>query len=158
VQHRYLKEIGDLEFYDGPQAFDQRIEAYHRISREVMRPVPFLVAKEAVLGWGKLLFGPGQRALELWVRNPDRGSRWWAIPYSLALATLVALAVWGTVRLRRAAVLPAALIVYFVVTGGGPGTNSRFRCPIIPELAILAVAGVVGSSVPPSRQTAEEKP
>ena len=155
VQHRYLKEFGDLEFYDGPRAFDERIGAYRRIAREVMRPVPFLMTKEAVLGWGKLLLGPGQRALELWVRKPDRGPRWWAIPYTLALAVLVALAVWGTIRLKRAAVLPAALIVYCVVSGGGPGTNSRFRCPIIPELAILAVAGVVGGTAPTSRQTAE---
>jgi hypothetical protein len=140
IQRQYLVKLGDLEFYDGSESFERRIQAYRQVARDVLRPAPLLVAKGAVLGWGKLLFGPGQRTLDMWVREPKPPARWWPPLYSLALVALVALSVWGAIRLRSGAVLPAALAAYFIVTGGGPLTNSRFRCPIIPVLATLAVA------------------
>lgn len=140
VQREYLDRFGDLEFYDGPELFNQRLENYRRTAREVLRPAPLLVFKEAALGWGKLLFGPGQRTLEMWQREPPRPARWWPPLYILSLAALVALSLVGTFRLRFAAVWLVGVAAYFVVLGGGPATNSRFRCPIIPVLATLAVA------------------
>ncbi|MCX7915627.1 MAG: hypothetical protein N3A53_04920 [Verrucomicrobiae bacterium] len=60
---------------------------------------------------------------------------------------LVLVAVWvfafaGVLRLRRDSVLLAALVIYFVTLAGGANANSRFRVPVVPMLAILAVAGV----------------
>ena len=46
-----------------------------------------------------------------------------------------------TVRRGRELALLTILVLYFVALSAGPFGNSRFRYPIIPLLAILAVAG-----------------
>lgn len=59
--------------------------------------------------------------------------------YTIALAGAILLGAVGAKRLGRESVLPAALVLYFVALAGGPESNSRFRVPITPMLAILAV-------------------
>ena len=53
---------------------------------------------------------------------------------------LVSAAVCGAVRRGREVALLTILVLYFVALSAGPFGNSRFRYPIIPLLAVLAVA------------------
>jgi asparagine N-glycosylation enzyme membrane subunit Stt3 len=125
-----------------------------------------VLAEQNVLGWGKLLFGPAVRALGNSLSQseppsgtlaaPQRGpagsslnqsespSRWWAPLYSLALLAVTFLSVVGARRLKSESILLVVLILYFVALAGGPGSNSRFRVPVTPMLAVLAVAGLCG--------------
>lgn len=98
-----------------------------------------LAAKQAVLGCGKVLFGPGARSIDNMLREPDKPGRLWPL-YTLVLIVVVALSFVGAIKLGREALLVWAVALYFVVLAGGPESNSRFRTPITPMLAVLAVA------------------
>jgi len=142
VQQRFLSESGDLQFYESRAAFDSTLQTYRLMAMRVLSSAPALAAKQTVVGWGKVLFGPGARSIDNMLVQPDGTSRWWPKLYALGLLVAAALTVMGAVKLGRVAVLPWAVALYFVVLSGGPESNSRFRAPITPVLAILAVGAV----------------
>ncbi len=154
VQRRFLSESGDVQLFDDRAAFDLKLRNYRQIAAHILFSAPVLAAKQAIVGWGKVLFGPGARSIDSMLREPGNPSRWWPL-YALALVVAVALGFIGAIKLGREAALLWAVAVYFVVLAGGPEGNSRFRVPITPMLAVLAVACAVSvcSREASSRQT-----
>ena len=166
VQRDYRARYGDLEYVEDPSRFQQSLAACKRAAIVKLCQSPVVLAEQNVLGWGKLLFGPAVRALGNSLSQseppsgtlaaPQRGpagsslnqsespSRWWAPLYSLALLAVTFLSVVGARRLKSESILLVVLILYFVALAGGPGSNSRFRVPVTPMLAVLAVAGLCG--------------
>jgi len=106
--------------------------------------VPGLLMKQAVVGCGKLLLGPGVRALDNSLGRTEPPSKRWSPIYSAALLVVVLLSLVGVKRMGCQAIIPALLLLYFVGLSSGPESNSRFRVPITPLLAVLATAGVCG--------------
>jgi hypothetical protein len=139
------RDIGTVEFFDDRESFAHRLQNSRRTSRRILLSAPFITMKEAALGWGKLLLGPGQRTLEPSLLKPEPASRWWPPLYSVALLVVLVLSMVGIWKLGRSAVLPGILLFYFVALAGGPVSYSRYRVPITPLLAVLAVAGACGS-------------
>jgi hypothetical protein len=99
-----------------------------------------LSIRQTMAGWGKLALGPGAHSLDNSLREPAPPRRWWPRIYATGLVVAVALATFGAWRMKREALLPVALMLYFVLLSGGPEANSRFRTPAMPMLAVLAVA------------------
>ena len=102
------------------------------------RPLRFAV--KLVSGTAQTLIGPGGRMLEAFLREPRPAPRWWQIIFMLILLVFVSLAACGAVWRRRELAFLTIVVLYFVALSVGPFGNSRFRYPIIPLLAILAVA------------------
>ena len=75
------------------------------------------------------------------LREPQQPARWWPPLYSLALGLWLILVVIGLWKLGRAALLPGVVLLYFIALAGGPVSYSRYRVPITPLMAVLAVAG-----------------
>ncbi len=142
VQQELLVECGDIQFFDGHERFASTLRNYRRTAMNILSSAPFLAARQAVVGWMKVLFGPGARGLENELKTTGRSARWWPLLYGAGLAGLTLLAIVGAIRLGRNGLLLMVLSVYFVVLAGGPEANSRFRAPITPILAILAVASI----------------
>jgi hypothetical protein len=145
VQDELRHRVGTVEFFDDREAFARRLQKSLRTSRRVLSSAPLIALKEAALGCGKLLLGPGQRTLEPSLLKPEASSRWWPPLYSVALLVVLVLSVVGVWKLGHSALLPGILLLYFVALAGGPVSYSRYRVPITPFLAVLAVAGVCGS-------------
>jgi 4-amino-4-deoxy-L-arabinose transferase-like glycosyltransferase len=141
VQSRWRGEYGDLQWFDNCQDFEQRLKQYRETAVRVIRSAPALAIGETVRGWMKVLFGPGARSLDNSLATTGPPRKWWPIVYAAALIIVFALAVIGAWRMKRDALLPAVLCCYFVLLSGGPEANSRFRTPVMPMLATLAVAG-----------------
>ncbi len=142
TQARYLREFGSAEFCEDRTAFTQRIRGMRARAFAVIVANPVEMARQLTISWGKVMFGPGARSLDNSLREPQAGSRWWAPVYVVGLVALWILAAAGAWRLRHESIPLAALILYFVILAGGANANSRFRTPVVPMLAILAVAGV----------------
>jgi hypothetical protein len=142
VQQRFLSDYGDVQFFDGRATFGVRLGAYRRVALHIILSAPALVAQQTFLGWVKVLVGPGAHSIDAMLREPRATARWWPVPYSLGLLLVSGLSILGAVRLRSGGVLLTALVLYFVILVGGPESNSRFRAPITPMLAVLAVAAV----------------
>jgi hypothetical protein len=142
VDQESRKEYGDIQFVESRVRFEQSLTAYQQAAVRRLSQAPHIAMKQAVLGWGKLLFGPGVRALDNARGQAEPPAKWWPPVYSLTLVVVVFLGVVGAKRLGREAIVPALLVLYFVALGGGPESNSRFRVPIMPMLAVLAVAAV----------------
>jgi hypothetical protein len=145
VQDELRHGVGTVEFFDDRESFDRRLQNSLLISRQILLSSPLITLKEATLGWGKLLLGPGQRTLEPSLLKPESPSRWWPPLYSITLLVIVVLSAVGIWKLGRSALLPGILLLYFVALAGGPVSYSRYRVPITPLLAVLAVAGACGS-------------
>lgn len=141
VQRRIHATDGDVQFFESRENFDRTLQTYRQQSWEILRGAPVIAAKQAVKGWGMLLFSPGAHSLDNIMKEPKPAARWWPPLYTAGLVVLVVLAGIGAMRLGRDGLLLTALVVYFVVLAGGPEANSRFRMPVMPALAILAVAG-----------------
>jgi hypothetical protein len=139
VQQEFLTRYGDVRFFDGRERFEQTLQAYRRAAFENLSSAALVSTKQTIVGWSKLLLGPGAHALDNSLRHPRAATRWWMPMYTIALAGAILLGAVGAKRLGRESVLPAALVLYFVALAGGPESNSRFRVPITPMLAILAV-------------------
>ena len=142
VDQESRKEYGDIQFVESRTRFEQSLTAYQQAAVRRLTQAPHIAMKQAVLGWGKLLFGPGVRALDNALGQTEPPAKWWPPVYSLTLVVVVFLGGLGTKRLGREAIVPALLLLYFVALAGGPESNSRFRVPIMPMLAVLAVAAV----------------
>ncbi len=142
VQQQLLADCGDIQFFDGRERFASTLRTYRRTAMYILSSAPFLAARQAVVGWMKVLFGPGARGLENELNTTGRSARWWPLLYGVGLAGLTLLAIVGAIRLGRNGLLLVVLSVYFVVLAGGPEANSRFRAPITPMLAILTVASM----------------
>jgi lysylphosphatidylglycerol synthetase-like protein (DUF2156 family) len=145
AQDEMRHRVGTVEFFDDRESFAHRLENSSRTSRQIILSAPLIALKEAVLGCGKLLLGPGQRTLEPSLLKPEPASRWWPQLYGLALLVMVVLSMFGIWKLGRSALLPGILLLYFVALAASPVTYSRYRVPITPLLTVLAVAGVCGS-------------
>jgi len=145
VQRQFLEKFGDVQFFEGRDGFEPRLGDYRHEGSRILLSNLAITTKQVVLGWGKLLFGPGAHSIDNMLREPGGRSRWWPSVYALALIAVVASSVLGVAKLGREAALLSAVGLYFVLLAAGPESNSRFRAPIIPVLAVLAVAGVSGS-------------
>ena len=132
---------GDLEFFDNRLTFERSLSAVRNDAWKLLRTEPLFVAGQALRGWASVLFGPGARGLNNSLRAPKPAARWWPVLYAVALAALVFLAGRGALTRKRDAAWLWGLALYFVVLVGGPGAGSRFRLPVTPLLAVLAVAG-----------------
>lgn len=141
VQRRLVGQVGFIEFYRGRDNFDKMLAAHRDVTSGLVRAAPVLAVQQAMLGLGRALIGPGQKSLNYALRNPRPAARWWPPLYSAALTGLLAMSAWGAIKLGRDGLLLTAVVVYFVGLSCGPMTNSRFRYPIMPALAVLAVAG-----------------
>jgi len=139
---KVARELGDLEFFQDRESFEKSLQAVRHRARELVRTEPGFVAKQAMLGWGGVLTGPGARGLQNSFQAPTPTARWWPPVYWAVLAVMTVLAVVGAVRLGWSAALVWGLGLYFVVLVGGPSGSSRFRLPIAPFLAVLTVASV----------------
>ncbi|HTS16155.1 MAG TPA: glycosyltransferase family 39 protein [Verrucomicrobiae bacterium] len=144
VQRDFLARYGDIQFVDDQSHFQQSLADYQHAALDTIRSSPFILAKQTAIGWGKLLLGPGTRALEYSLAESKPVSKFWPPLYSLVLLTIAAFAVVGARRLGRDSILLVLLVLYFVVLAGGPESNSRFRVPVTPMLAVLAVVGTCG--------------
>ncbi len=141
AQDELKHRVGTVEFFDDRESFVHRLENSSRMSRRIVLSASLIALKEAVLGCGKLLLGPGQRTLEPSLLKPEPPSRWWPPLYSLALLVVIVLGMIGIWKMGRSALLPGILLLYFVALAASPVTYSRYRVPITPLLAVLAVAG-----------------
>jgi hypothetical protein len=142
ADEKVRREYGSVEFFEGRYKFERSLSAIHNRGLELFRTKPLLMLKEAAIGCGGVILGPGARGLENSFIRPERTARWWPPLYVIGMMVWTALAVWGAFRLGRRTVLLSSLCLYFVLLVGGPGGGSRFRLPITPMLAILAVAAV----------------
>jgi len=143
VQQRLLSKSGDLQFFESRAAFDAALQTYRRTATRVLSSAPGLAVKQTALGWGKILFGPGARSIDNMLREPSSPSRWWPPLYTFGLIVAALLSLVGVIKLGREATMMCAVALYLVLLAGGPESNSRFRAPITPVLAILAVVGAV---------------
>jgi len=140
VQQRWEREAGNLQWFDGGREFAKRWQHYRSTAVEVILAQPARAARQAVSGWGKLLFGPGVHSLDSSLSEPTPSGRWWPRLYSTALVLMLVLAVFGGLRMKKDAMLSAALGLYFILLSGGPEANSRFRTPITPMWATFVAA------------------
>lgn len=140
--YEFCSQHGDIQFVESRERFEQSLETYQRVTDQVFTQSPWIPFRQALLGWGKLLFGPGAHALASARSQAGPVTQRGSLVYVLALIGVALLSVVGMWRLGREAILPVLLTLYLVGLAGGPESNSRFRVPVTPLLAILAVAGV----------------
>jgi 4-amino-4-deoxy-L-arabinose transferase-like glycosyltransferase len=141
ARDRLLERTGSIEFFDGRERFEKTQQEQAKVLHETLGATsPWRLAAEMVWGTAQTLVGPGGRMLETFLREPKPTPRWWQFSYMGMLLVFVTLAVYGAVRRWRKFALLTILVLYFVALSVGPFGNSRFRYPIIPLLAILAVA------------------
>ena len=153
ARERLLARTGSIEFFESRENFEKTQQEQAQVIHETLGAAPWRLAAHMVRGTGATLLGPGRRTLELFLRDPRPAARWWQIPYSGMLLILVALAVCGAVRRGREFALLTILVLYFVALSADPVGNSRFRYPIVPLLAILAVAAFPKTIKEPSNET-----
>jgi len=144
AQRDFRARYGDIQFVEDESRFQQSLAACQRAAFDTLRSSPLVLARQTVIGWGMLLIGPGAHALDYSLGQSKPASKFWSALYSLVLLTIIVLAGVGARRLGREAILLVCLIGYFVILAGGPEANSRFRVPVTPLLAVLAVAGACG--------------
>ena len=140
VEQEFQQQYGDIQFVESRERFEQSFETYKTSAVRAFTRSPRIAFKQALLGWGKLLFGPGAHALDNARNQAGPVATRWSLVYVLALIVVVSLSVVGAWRLGREAIVPVMLTLYFVGLAGGPESNSRFRVPVTPLLAVLAVA------------------
>jgi 4-amino-4-deoxy-L-arabinose transferase-like glycosyltransferase len=145
AQQEFRAQYGDIQFVEDRDRFERSLHDYQRIASQKLFSAPLLLAKQVLVGGGKLLLGPGTRALDTSLGQTEPSSRWWPPLYSAALLAALLLSLVGVKRLGVEALVPLLVVVYFVCFGSGPESNSRFRVPITPLLAVLATAGVCGT-------------
>jgi 4-amino-4-deoxy-L-arabinose transferase-like glycosyltransferase len=145
AQQEFRAQYGDIQFVENRERFNQSLHEYQRIASEELFSTPLVLTKQAVVGAVKLLLGPGVRALDTSLSQTEPSSRWWPPVYSAALLVVVLLSLLGVKRLEWGSMVPVLLLLYFVALSSGPESNSRFRVPITPLLAVLATAGVCGT-------------
>jgi hypothetical protein len=145
VQQQFLGKFGDIQFFENRENFESRLRNYRTEAVRLLFSAPAVAAKQSIAGWGKILFGPGAHSIDNMLREPEGAPRWWSLFYTLELVGVVALSFIGIVRLGRESVLLPAIGLYLIVLAGGPESNSRFRVPFTPMLAVLAAAGMCGS-------------
>jgi hypothetical protein len=143
MQDRFAPRFLYVQCFKDRESFETGLRDCRRESREIFASAPGIAAKQFVLGWFKVLFGPGARSIENSLREPQQLGRIRPVAYAIGLAAMAVAAVIGACKLGRPAVLAPLLAVYFALLSGGGGGNSRFRTPITPMLATLAVAGYV---------------
>jgi hypothetical protein len=142
VQGRFLTDLGDIQFFDGRAVFDLRLQTYKRTAVRILSSAGALVAKQTIVGWAEVLFGPGARSIDNMLREPGSPSRWWPPLYTLGLIVTVMLSLVGAIKFGRETTVLCAVALYLVLLAGGPEGNSRFRTPVTPILAISAVAAM----------------
>jgi 4-amino-4-deoxy-L-arabinose transferase-like glycosyltransferase len=135
-----IARTGSIEFFEGRQAFEKTQREQAKVLHETVGAQPLRFAVKLVWGTAQTLIGPGGRMLEAFLRTPRPTPRWWQIIYMGKLLAFVSVAAYGAVRRRRELAFLTIIVLYFVVLSVGPFGNTRFRYPIIPLLAILAVA------------------
>ncbi len=145
AEQEFLAQYGDIQFVESREKFAQSLQEYQRAIAEKLFSAPRILVKEAVIGCGKLLLGPGVRSLDNSLSQTKPSSKWWAPVYSAALLVVVLLSFVGVRRLGWGAIVPAILLLYFAVLSSGPESNSRFRVPVTPLLTVLAAAGICGT-------------
>jgi 4-amino-4-deoxy-L-arabinose transferase-like glycosyltransferase len=148
----------------------QQFSYYHREAVRIFKANPILFAKVQLRGVGAVILDPGGtenlKHLGLYpndgylgLMQADHGifvTLWWAVRnrplvgavdllLGAVLAVYYGLAVFGISRRAAHAtlVLTVALIaVYFVAVSGGPAGRCRYRCPVMPIVALFAGAGL----------------
>lgn len=135
-----IARTGSIEFFEGHEAFEKTQQEQTKVVHEILGAQPGRLALKMIWGTAQTLVGPGGRMLETFLRDPRPTPRWWQILYMGMLLALLATAVCGAICHGRKLALLTILALYFVALSVGPFGNSRFRYPIIPLLAILAVA------------------
>jgi 4-amino-4-deoxy-L-arabinose transferase-like glycosyltransferase len=153
VRKRILDRTGTLEFFDTRQQFEKTRQEQAKLLHETVSAAPMRLVVEMLRGTAETLLGPGAHSLETVSFQPVAGRRWWHVPYSGLLLLFLILAVCGAIRHGRNVALPTILVLYFVALSIQPIGNSRFRYPIIPLLAILAVAAYTKTKQNPSDAT-----
>ena len=135
-----IDRTGSIEFYEGRKSFEKTQREQAKVVHEIVGARPWRLAVKMVWGTAQTLVGPGGRMLETFLREPRPAPRWWQIIYMGKLLIFVSLAVGGAVRRRRELAFLTIVVLYFLALSISPFGNTRFRYPIIPLLAILAVA------------------
>jgi hypothetical protein len=142
VEREFQKQCGDIQFVESRERFEESFQAYQRAAVPAFTRSPRIAFQQASLGWGKLLFGPGAHALDNARNQIGPVTPSWSLVYVLALIAVALLSVVGAWRRGRETILPVLLTLYFVGLASGPESNSRFRVPVTPLLAVLAAAGI----------------
>jgi hypothetical protein len=142
VQGEIGRRVGELHFFAGRENLERTLCDTRQFVLSEIRTAPVLAVKHAVLGWTRVLVGPGRQRFANVFRAGDSASDWWTPWYSGALMGFVVLAAFGATRQWRGMLLPVLVVVLLLLPLVGPGVNSRYRVPLTPILAILATAGV----------------
>jgi 4-amino-4-deoxy-L-arabinose transferase-like glycosyltransferase len=153
ARERLLERTGSIEFFDGRERFEKTQQEQAKVLQETLGATPWRLAVEMVWGTGQTLVGPGGRMLEAFLREPKPTPRWWQVSYMGMLLIFVSVAICGAVRRWREVAFLTILVMYFVALSVGPFGNSRFRYPIIPLLAILAVVAWTKTNEGPGNET-----
>ena len=142
MQRRFAAECGDVQFVSDRASFARSLECYRQTAMSVLRTARRRMIEQTTIGWGRVLFGPGTRSIDAMLREPRAAIYWWPPLHVVGLALVSGLSFLGAMKLRSGGILLTVLVFYFVILTGGPESNSRFRVPITPMLAVLAMAGL----------------
>ena len=140
--YRFAPRFRDVQLFKDRATFERALDECHQASRKILLATPLISVKQFVMGWFKVLLGPGARGLDTSLVTPTPPAKVWPALYVVALVIVSGAGVVGAFKLGRSAVLLPLLIIYFTLLSGGGGGNSRFRVPVTPMLAVLAVAGL----------------
>ena len=93
------------------------------------------------------------------LRNLDATVFWWTVALTVSLGTILLaylaiplLSVLRKTGFDRGTLLVWGVVVYFLVLGGGPFGQARFRCPVMPLLSMLVAPGLAATRRPDSER------
>lgn len=135
---------GDLDYYDGQEAFDRKMDLYPKEATKILLGSPGVTLRLTIEGFLRILVGHGADGLHYALKDPRPLGVWWPKVYTLLLCASVILSLLGGYRLGWRAWWPVVIVLYFVLLASAPEGGSRFRLPAMPGLAVLVAAGWSG--------------
>jgi 4-amino-4-deoxy-L-arabinose transferase-like glycosyltransferase len=144
---RAYSELGREYGVDKPEAMPHAIRArkYTAIARPIILAHPIAYLRLALRGLGHLLFDDDSIAVEMAADAPIGDPVWGAVVRTYTWAC-VPLAILGLIMLLRSdwrlGLLLLLTLAYFLGIAAGGESESRFRAPVIPEVAIAAASGI----------------
>jgi len=145
-----------------PETKDYNFETMAGIWKQeglkLIKQNPLIFLRTEVSGMLRVMFRPGIRELLMMVGASDNfreifnlGENWdtfmlvgWSVLFLIILYMGIIryfIAVFQNRKLEGLDILFWLLIIYFIVTSGGPAAQSRYRVPVMPLLAFYAAQG-----------------
>jgi hypothetical protein len=144
LQIQACDEIRSLSGTDCSQlTIPRRAEYYSALGRTIISAHPLAYAKVVLRGDAEMILGGGLvRLRKMTGTSPHVGMillLMYTIPL-LCLASMGSVVLWR--KNRQLFMLMFLAVLYFLVISGGPGSDSRFRVPIVPIYALAAAVGL----------------